>query len=109
LRQCRAIEPHRAARRRPDANDGAYQAGLAGAARPDDAERFARLEPEVHVGDDRLVAARDNHGDLLDIECARGRGSSVAAAGADCTRVKISDSRLTLCRAEMSIGSQIWV
>ena len=67
-----AVEPHRAARRRPDADQAAHQRGLAGAARTDDAERLAGLEARsctlATIG---LRAARRDDGDMLDVEdCA---------------------------------------
>ena len=66
-----AVEPHATMRRPPDAHERAYQRGLAGAARTDDAQRLTRLEGEAHVRDHRLGAARRDHRDMLDIETAR--------------------------------------
>ncbi len=73
-----AVEPHAALRRQPQADEGAHQGGLAGAARADDAERFAGCEAEVDIAHDRPWIAGRPHRELLDIEAAhrlgQGRG-----------------------------------
>ena len=67
----RAIEPHLAAHRLPDADQRPHQRRLARAARPDDAEAVAGLERERHVLHDDLLIARRHDADALDRQAAR--------------------------------------
>src|SRR5262245_911597 len=69
-----AVESHAALGRPPDAHQSAHQRALAGAARPDDAEDFARFESETRTCDDRRRAPGSNDGNMLDVEAARRPG-----------------------------------
>ena len=71
--QRRPVEPDLAAHRRPEPDEGAHQARLAGRARTDDAEALAGLQREGDVADDRLAAAR---------RCRRRRLRAAACASA---------------------------
>ncbi len=61
----RAIQPHLAGSRRPDANDQARQCRFAGTAGADDAERIAWLNLKAETLDDRHATAWRRCGDRL--------------------------------------------
>ena len=67
----RAVEPHLAADRLPDADQRAHQRRLARSARPDHAEAVAGLERESDVLDDDPLIARRHDADALDRQPAR--------------------------------------
>ena len=61
----RTVETDRAARRRPDAYDGAHQRRLANTARPNDAKRLTRHEAEANIFDyDFFGTGRRDRGQL---------------------------------------------
>ncbi len=60
-RHVRAVEPHHAGRRLPDADDEPRERRLSRRARADQAERLAGLEPERDAAQDRLVAQAEHH------------------------------------------------
>ena len=70
----RAVETDIPCGDRPDADQGASEAGFAGSALADDAKRFARLEGQGHVSDRRHALAGRQDGHLLERErCFRAR------------------------------------
>ena len=58
VRDVRSIEAHRAGGGAEHADNVARQRGLAGAGRTDNAQHFARLDPEYHAAQDRLGTER---------------------------------------------------
>ena len=70
----RPVEPDRAARRFPDADQGACQRGLARTARADHAERVAGDEREADLVQRRRPGARRDHGDGRQPDVLLGRG-----------------------------------
>ena len=75
--QLGAVEADLARRRLQAANEHARQRRLARAGRPDDGERFARLQLEADAVEHRLLAARRHEQEALD-----GEAALAAAAGA---------------------------
>ena len=88
--------PGRAARRRrrlPHAGEQAHQRRLAGAARPDDGQRFAGLELQRYAGEDQAVALRGAE------DRASARRAGRAARAATCARGSASAASSRLAEA----------
>ena len=61
LRERRAVEPHRAQRRRPDADQQPCQRRFARGAWADHAHHLARVDGDAEVLQDHLLRARHGH------------------------------------------------
>src|SRR5262249_45752085 len=79
LRHVGAVETDRAGAGPQHADDMPGQRRLAGAGRPDDAERLARLEPEIDAAEERLRVAGGSVAEVLDDELASRAGEGERA------------------------------
>ena len=71
------VEPHRAAKRGPRADDGAYQRRFARCTRSDDPQAGTRFKCERNVLDQRLLLTGSGDCKTLDGKHCRGRGSAI--------------------------------